>query len=237
MGPESRAVARAGGEMLKQAHQADGPVRHHEEHGDDLRHGIDVAQGDKHEADGARDDGRDDGLVVGLPSPLQAQADGLGENPVHRQGLKGPGRNDHAAEGAGHGRCSQSHGNQRRPQSDGFHVELIPRQLLRAGAHPELERHEDVDHDAGHGGPQGAPRNGGGRVLEVSTQAQACRDAREGRKNEGEDFNEGIAGDQAAILRDETRVDGSEDVQLRLGFAGAKKETQQGHHEHGHHAI
>ena len=194
--------------MLEEADKADGAVGHHEEHGDDFGDRIDVTQGDENEPDGAGHDGGDDGLVIGLPAPLQLHTDGPRKNSVHRQCLQGTGRYDDTAQCARHSRCRQTHRNERRPNGDGLHVELVGRELLGARADPELERYCDVYDDAGHRCPQRALGNGGGRILQVSAQTEAGRDAREGRENEGEDLNERVPIDGPSIPGNELRVDG-----------------------------
>ena len=93
--------------MLEQADQTNGTIRHHEEHGNDLGHRVDVTQRDENETDGAGDDGGNDRLVVGFPPPLEPQADGLWENSIQGQSLQGAWRDDDAPERAGNSGSGQ----------------------------------------------------------------------------------------------------------------------------------
>ena len=187
---EGGTVTRIGRHMFQERHEANGPVRHHEEHGDDLGHGVDVAHQDKHKRNGARGQGRPHRLVLGTPALLQPGRHAGRKDLVRGDRLKRPRRHHHTAQGRAHRGRGQSNGNDGAPQGDVFHVQLVRRQSLERGAPPQLDGHGDVDHNAHHGGPNGAFGNAGTGVFQIPTQPKPSSDASEGGKYEGEDFED-----------------------------------------------
>ena len=78
---------------------------------------------------------------------------------------------------------------------------------------------------------QGAPGNGGRRVLR-STESKSCCYACEGREDERESMN--VYRVRVAIRRDKLGINGPQDVQFH---AARPFKRQQGDDEHCHHTV
>ena len=107
---ERRTVTRIRRHVLQKRHQANGAVGHHEEHGNDLRHRVDVSHQHEHERNEARRHRRADRLLFCSTPLLQPIRHARGENAICSNGLQRPRGDHHRPQGGAHGRRRKATG-------------------------------------------------------------------------------------------------------------------------------
>ena len=223
-GPEAGIV----GDAFIEASQIDGAVGQQEEHRDDGRDGVEIAG----QHAGLRDEeGQDDG-----PPRLRGPAAAAGEerqaaeHAVAREGLQDARRAHQAAErgrqrGADHARVDQRAGNRAV-----LHHEPGAQQLRPRHAGRQQEGDGRVERGGNADGRERAARDGTAGLPQVARHVDAGHDARDGREEEREDGEQGVAGDPR---RREIRA---EDLR-RIRQSRAREKRRHGQQQHGQNSV
>ena len=186
--PEARSVARVADDRLVERGQVQVAVRDHEEHRDDRRDGVQVAEQDAALGDDERDDDRAPRLVVG-PIALPEEPEAL-EHLVLAHCLQDARCAHHAAQRGGERGRKDAHGDQPRRPRNRLHDERVFFELRAIRRTTEDQGDQDVDRPREQDGEECAARDGLRGIAQVARHVRARHDPGGGGEEEGEEQEE-----------------------------------------------